>query len=239
MSNIYLIRHGQAGTRDAYDSLSELGRQQCRRLGKWFASQGIKFAGAYTGELSRQRETAIGVNEGYGDGFPEIMVESGWNEFDLDRMYREIAPWLCAENADFKREYDSMRRQLEASVSTLEADVHRRWLPCDSMLVEAWIAGGHDYAGESWNEFHQRIASCCGQMNSATGRENIAVFTSATPISICAGLTLDIADRRIMKLAASLYNASFTMVKNRDGRLRLMSFNETPHLTSPDQRTFR
>lgn len=55
MSKIYLIRHGQAGTRDHYDLLSNLGRRQSRLLGEYFAAQGVKFAAAYSGELSRQR----------------------------------------------------------------------------------------------------------------------------------------------------------------------------------------
>ena len=36
MSRIYLVRHGQAGTRKAYDSLSELGKRQSRLLGEYF-----------------------------------------------------------------------------------------------------------------------------------------------------------------------------------------------------------
>ena len=76
MSNIYLVRHGQAGTRDAYDSLSELGHRQCQLLGEWFASQGIKFTAAYSGEMSRQQQTAQAVKAGYGDRFTEI-VRSG------------------------------------------------------------------------------------------------------------------------------------------------------------------
>jgi broad specificity phosphatase PhoE len=239
VSNIYLVRHGQAGTRDAYDSLSELGHRQCQLLGKWFASQGIKFAAAYSGEMSRQRQTAMAVRTDYGDGFPEIIVDPAWNEFDLDGMYRELAPALCAESPEFKRESEAMRRLLETGADALDAEVHRRWLPCDSALVEAWIRGRHPYAGESWIEFHNRITSFRPKLNSTNRRDNVAIFTSATPISIWAGLALDISDARVMKLAASLYNASFTVMKRRNDSLRLLSFNETPHLASPSMRTFR
>ena len=239
MTNIYLVRHGQAGTRHAYDSLSELGHRQCHLLGGWFASQGIKFTVAYCGEMSRQQQTANAVQAGYGDGFPEIVLDCAWNEFDLDRMYRELAPTLCADSPEFKREYESMRRLLDASAGAHETDVHRRWLPCDSALVEAWISGKHYYAGESWIEFHGRVASCRLKLRSTNRRANVAIFTSATPISIWAGLALDITDVRVMKLAGSLYNASLTMMKYRNESLRLLSFNETPHLASPDLRTFR
>ena len=58
MSVLYLIRHGQAGTRDDYDSLSEMGRVQARLLGEHFRAQGIQFAAAYSGSLARQKATA-------------------------------------------------------------------------------------------------------------------------------------------------------------------------------------
>ena len=58
LSRVYLVRHGQAGTRKAYDSLSELGRRQARLLGEYFVSEKIQFAAAYSGALVRQQETA-------------------------------------------------------------------------------------------------------------------------------------------------------------------------------------
>ena len=64
MSRVYLVRHGQAGTRKAYDALSELGRRQARLLGEYFVSEKIHFAGAYSGALLRQEETAAEVSAG-------------------------------------------------------------------------------------------------------------------------------------------------------------------------------
>ncbi|HEX8283391.1 MAG TPA: histidine phosphatase family protein [Pyrinomonadaceae bacterium] len=61
MSNVYFIRHGQAGTRDEYDSLSDLGRRQARLLGDYLVSQGVEFARAYAGGLRRQQQTAAEV----------------------------------------------------------------------------------------------------------------------------------------------------------------------------------
>ncbi len=43
MSRIYLVRHGQAGTRKAYDAFSDLGRRQARLLGEYFVSEKIHF----------------------------------------------------------------------------------------------------------------------------------------------------------------------------------------------------
>lgn len=238
MSRVYLIRHGQAGTRDAYDSLSTLGRRQARLLGEYFASQGFRFVAAYAGELSRHRQSAEEARAGYGAEFPELTIDSGWNEFDLDRMYQELAPQLCAGDAHFRREYEAMRQLVHAGAEHGDS-VHRRWLPCDTAVVNAWIAGTHRYGGETWEEFQQRVLSCRARTHFTDRQNNVAVFTSATPIAIWAGLALDIQDARVMKLAGVLNNASFSMLRLRNDDLRLFNFNATPHLASPELRTFR
>jgi len=238
VSNLYLIRHGQAGTRGAYDSLSDLGCRQSQLLGHYFRSQDIRFTSSFCGEMCRQQQTAREVKAGYGDGFPDVIVDSGWSEFDLDRMYRELAPQMCAGDADFKHEYEAMRQQLSASREEHDAGVHRRWLPCDTAVVNAWIRNDYPYAGESWQQFQKRVAACHSRMSSSR-HDNVAVFTSATPIAIWAGLALDIADERVMKIAGVLHNASLTIIQIRDDKLRLFMLNATPHLVSKDLRTFR
>ena len=54
MSLVYLVRHAQAsfGARD-YDRLSELGRQQARWLGDYFAGRGLRFARQITRSASQ------------------------------------------------------------------------------------------------------------------------------------------------------------------------------------------
>ena len=141
MSNVYLVRHGQAGTRDAYDCLSDLGRRQATLLGEYLAGQRIAFAAAYSGSMNRQQETAVQVQAIYraeGIEFPEIVTTRDWDEFDLDRIYREIAPRMCDDDPDFRRQYEAMRQEVQASHGEHAASVHRRWLPCDSQLVNAW-----------------------------------------------------------------------------------------------------
>jgi len=131
-----------------------------------------------------------------------------------------------------------MRQQLHASREEHDAGVNRRWLTCDTEVVNAWSRHHHPYTGDSWQQFHRRDAACDANMTSSRN-DNVAVFTSATPIAIWAGLALDIADERVMKIAGVLHNASLTIVQIRDERLRLFMLNATPHLVSKDLRTFR
>src|ERR1700752_1495132 len=41
---IYFIRHAQAGARDNYDILSDLGQKQARLLGKFLATEDVRFS---------------------------------------------------------------------------------------------------------------------------------------------------------------------------------------------------
>ena len=242
MSRVYLIRHGQAGTRGDYDSLSPLGHRQARLLGEYFAAEGMSFVAAFSGTLARQRQTAEAVRTGYeavGIPFPDITPDCGWNEFDLADVYRAFAPLLCAEDPQFRAEYEEMARQARAAAERPEADVHRRWLPCDVKIVEAWFEGRHAYEGESWKQFRERVAACRARLPDARRDDAIAVFTSATPIGVWAGMTLDICDRRVMRLAGALHNTSCTVIRVHQDQVRLHSFNTIPHLREPELRTYR
>jgi broad specificity phosphatase PhoE len=238
---VYLVRHGQAGTRDAYDSLSDLGKRQARLLGEHFVSQGIEFAAAFAGALSRQRQTGEEVSAAFsraGVSFPVLSIDSRWNEFDLRQVYSEIAPQLCAEDHQFRLEYEKMQEQIRVS-NGAHAAIHRKWLPCDTKLVSAWISGQYAYSGETWQQFCERVASCRLEVGNSQRRENIVVFTSATPIAIWTGMSLEICDGRLMQLAGVLYNASYTVMRLRDGQLRLFTFNAATHLSGTGLRTHR
>ena len=242
MSNIYFVRHGQAGTRDSYDSLSELGRRQARLLGEYFVSQGLVFTAAYAGGMSRQQQTAAEVSAAYKRaeiGFPEVNIENGWDEFDLHRVYRELAPRLCEDDAEFRGDYEAMREEVEASAGAPEAEVHRRWRPCDTKVVETWIGNHYPFGGETWEEFRERVAACRMKLGEVQRDTNIVVFTSATPTAILTGLALGVSDQRIRQLAGVLRNSSYTTLHRRGDELLLFAFNEVPHLTSPELRTHR
>jgi len=228
VSRIYLVRHGQAGTRAAYDALSDLGHKQARLLGEHFAKQGVRFVKAWSGGLTRQQQTAAAVASAY-PGFPPIEVEPAWNEFDLDHVYRELAPVLCEEDAEFRQYFEAMRADGEAD---------RRWTPADFKIVEAWIQGHPRYDGESWLAFHRRISGCRSGFVGGEDDDNIIIFTSATPIGIWAALSLDVEDHRAMRLAGVLYNSSYSVMRLRGSQLRLHSFNAVPHL-EPALQTYR
>jgi broad specificity phosphatase PhoE len=231
LSILYLVRHGQAGTREDYDSLSDLGRRQARLLRDYFEAQNIRFDAAYCGSLARQRTTAEEVLPG-----ADIVTDSGWDEFNLDHVYTEFAPHLSAADADFRREYEAMQQAVVESQGAHDAPVHRRWNDCDKTVVRAWVEGRYSYSGESWHTFQERIGAA---LQRVPHLGNTIVFTSATPIGICAARTLDIHDGRAMQIAGVMLNTSFTTLRLRETEIRLFTLNNTPHLSDPLLRTFR
>lgn len=234
MSVLYLVRHGQAGTRENYDSLSDLGREQARLLGEYFRSQEIVFDEVYSGTLNRQRATASTALPG-----ARVIEDAGWNEFDLAQVYSEYAPHLAAADDDFRREYDEMQAALAASRGAHGDPVHRRWNDCDKKIVRAWVEGRYEYSGETWTAFVARIQAAFARVTSAAREGNAVVFTSATPIGVCSAATLDLQDARAMWLAGVLMNGSFTTLRARGSEVRLFSLNNAPHLGEPSLRTFR
>ena len=238
MSSIWLIRHGQAGLRHDYDALSDLGRVQARRLGEHLAQRKTTFQTVYSGGLRRQSETAGEVARVYreaGLAVPEITVDPGWNEFDLEGVYREIAPALAADNPRFRREYE----ELERLMADESHAIHHAWSPCDVEIVRAWIEGRYPTRTESWPAFQERIRSRFPVVARQALAGPVAIFTSAVPIALWMGLALGVADGAVLRLAGVMYNSAITTFRLRQEELMLFTFNGIPHLAEPETMTFR
>jgi broad specificity phosphatase PhoE len=225
---IYLIRHGQAGLRQQYDRLSELGCRQAEALGAWFAGQGIGFDRILSGALERQKETARRATGQEPEALP------GWNEFDLDALFLELAPKIADRDARFKQEYEEMLQEQEDA----GASVHRRWTRCDMEVVRAWIAGEYPTQTESWLGFQERVRAAFRELLAGAGGR-VALFTSATPIGLAVASLLEADGRHALRLAGAQMNTAFTVAHRREGEASLFQFNVAPHLEDPQWRTFR
>lgn len=235
---IYLFRHGQAGLRSHYDTLSEVGREQARLLGRYLAGQKIAFRAVLSGALERQRETAFEAARAARAcalDFPEPAIDPGWNEFDLEGVYREIPPLLCAADPVFARDYEEMTRQAVDPAH----NSHRLWMPCDLAIVRAYIDNRFPLSIESWQGFQQRIGANLERLPACEPGEAIAVFTSATPVAVWTALALRSANPNLMRLAGVMYNAAISIFTWRDSELGLFTFNATPHINEARLRTFR
>lgn len=228
MDSITLIRHGQAGKRDDYDRLSDLGREQALALKQHFEREGIQFQTVLSGGLRRQRETAEIL-------FGGADVDERWNEFDLDRVYAEIAPQLAEHDAEFRASH----QQLQEDMKDLNHGVHREWRSTDIEVVKAWMAGKFPTEMESWVEFVERIQEAGRELARFSGQGPIAVVTSATPISITTAAIFHADARKTMELASALVNTATNEYLLRDGHWMLRGFNNFSHLPIRAMRTFR
>jgi broad specificity phosphatase PhoE len=239
LGDIYFIRHAQAGSRDNYDVLSELGAEQSRKLGEFLAGQGIELGAAYSGGMRRQRETAEIACDAIaraGRNAPEVMADERWNEFSLISVYRAIARRMMKDDSVFARDIEEMQQAIARDPHTTGGAVGR----CDQAVIRAWMEDRYsDYEGESWASFRSRITTCSTDLCSNHNSEKaIAIFTSATPIAIIAGAALGLSDEKLLSILGVIYNTSVSLMRARGGELRLFTFNSTPHL-GVSQRTFR
>ena len=237
MSQLYLIRHGQAGDRLRYDTLSELGRRQARLLGGHLAARKIVFQAVYAGALVRHRETAAEVRAAYreaGLDFPETIVEPDWNEFDLDAVYRDVAPALSAADPKFRSDYEELLRLIRDET----AAIHHTWSPCDVAVVRAWVNGTHPAPSEPWTAFQERVCRPMARLCAQASGDAVAVFTSATPIAVWMARALGIRNGVVMRLAGVQYNTAITTMRIQGSEALLFSFNGVEHLPS-ELRTFR
>jgi broad specificity phosphatase PhoE len=237
-----LIRHGQAGSRENYDLLSELGQEQARALGRHLAERELSFDAVYAGGLNRQRQTAgialevLRAVDRACATTGEILVDERWNEFSLLDVYQGLAPRLMRDSEEFARDYEQMRLELASDPHTTRGAAGR----CDRAVIEAWM-GNHypEYDGQLWEEFRAQAHSGFGDLCERDPKDNVAVFTSATPIAIWVGAALGLSNEKVLRLMAVLYNTGWTTLKIRQNELLLLSFNTTPHLSSSSMITFR
>src|SRR5207253_1866644 len=132
------IRHAQAGSRDNYDVLSEIGRQQARLLGEHFLAQGVELGAVYSGGMRRQRETAEIVCEVLTQGglsAPEVTTDERWQEFSLISVYRALAKRMMKDDADFGRDIEEMQQAIARDPHTTGGAVGR----CDQAVIRCWM----------------------------------------------------------------------------------------------------
>lgn len=236
--NILFVRHGQAGTRRDYDVLSGLGCEQATLLGRYLDQMPWRLLGWYAGGLRRQQETAQLASIEQKEQVAATRIDEGWSEFDLDGVYNGIGPQLALRNPEFRTHWQTIKTLVDLHGDNESALVNRRWSPSDEMVVRSWVQGEFRFDGESWVDFRERIREALDRLLKS-GLDSAVVFTSATPTAICVGEALGLPDSEIFQLAGSLLNTAYTELRWRHGKLRLFSFNNTPHLNDASMRTHR
>jgi len=227
MSNLYLVRHGQAsfGSRD-YDQLSPLGVTQSELLGRWLATCGLRPDQVMIGTMRRHRQTAKACMGAWlkDDASKLAPIEDdSFNEFDHKEVLLRTHPEFAEPG------------YLEQFLAE-QVDSRRAFQKVFAKSVARWVEGKHDSEyTESWPGFRTRCLAGLVRAAEAVPDGNIWVFTSGGPISAITQHILDIPDSKVLDLNWSILNASVSQYGHRKGKARLKQFNSIAHLTLPDR----
>ncbi len=231
MGHIYLVRHGQASFGSAnYDQLSELGFEQARLLGQWFANCRQSFQRVVTGGMVRHRQTAdtcLAELPRAALADTEWLTDEGFAEFD----HHEVLLRHCPESADpaaFQRLLAERGR--DSTPMRVFEQIFRS-------AMQRWMSGWHDddYS-ETWPAFRHRCVSALERLNSepaddgAPGRRSTIVFTSGGTIATLMQHVLGLQDFQVMDMSWTLANCSVTMLRHRPGQISVSYLNNYAHL---------
>lgn len=217
MGTLYLVRHGQAsfGAAD-YDQLSELGRRQSVRLGRYWAERGQGFDAVVIGSLKRHAQTLEGIAEGAGS-VPQPLVWPGLNEYDSEAVIRCIHP-------------NPLPRP-----DTPELYRHHFRLLRDGLTQ--WMAGTVSPQGmPSYGEFVRGVSSALDHVRAHHHGQRVLMVSSGGPISTAVGQVLGLSPEATIELNLRIRNSAVTEFQFTPKRHSLLTYNTLPHLDHPDHR---
>jgi len=222
MGQILLVRHGQASFGAAnYDQLSELGYEQARLLGQWYANSRQTFHKVINGGMARHRQTAdTCLHE-----LPKpLLADTEWitdpdfAEFD----HHEVLLRHCPEYADAV----AFKALLAGHVDPPRALEH-----LFRAAMQRWMSGWHDsdYA-EPWPDFRRRCVRALERLDSEDREQTTIVFTSGGVIATLMQHLLGLQDYQVMDLSWTLANCAVTKLLQRPGQFTLGYLNNYAHL---------
>lgn len=224
MGVIYVVRHGQAafGT-EHYDRLTEIGFNQARLLGGYFARRNIRFDAVFTGTLRRQIETAQGIFEGHPDPESQPRQETFPS---LDEYKPEAV--MMAFTGNFPAPAPAAARRDPVVVRE-----HFR------LLREALLAWAEDRTLPEgmppWQAFQDGAVAALIEGRRRFPDGNVLIVSSGGPIAAIVAAALNAPPATAVELNLRIRNSSLTEFASTSRRHHLVSFNGLPHLdTNPD-----
>jgi broad specificity phosphatase PhoE len=220
MASIYLIRHGQASFgAENYDQLSTLGQRQADITGQYLEEIGLAIDVAYSGSLSRQRETAERVMAGLGFGEP-ILTDERFNEVDNDEQVRALLPEL-ATGDEALAEIAGRGMKSSKDYQKIIAAVFNVWVHPDCAATGI----------TPWSNYRDGVEAALRNIIATVGSgKNTAVFTSGGTIATAVGLVTGAAHSGFYQFYEPVMNCSITRFIYSGSRISLSNFNDTAHL---------
>lgn len=220
MANLLIIRHGQASFgSDNYDQLSALGQRQADLTGEFLRQMGTRFSTAYSGDLSRQRETGQRVLDQLEDA-PDLVIDPRFNEVQTDEQIKVMMPVLIERDPRFADLVAAMDTDTKSFQKIIET-VFNYWVSpeCDIGGIQSWA----DYSGGVVSAFESAMAS-------AESGTDTAIFTSGGTIATMVGQVLKLTSDRVYEFYEPVFNCSITRIIFNSTKCSLSTFNDVGHL---------
>ncbi|KZX55015.1 histidine phosphatase family protein [Halioglobus sp. HI00S01] len=220
MATIYLIRHGQASFGSAnYDQLSELGQRQADATAEYLATVGIKLDAAYSGDLSRQRETCERALAGQVDGVPHH-IDARFNEVNNDEQVAALAPVIMESNPALAELMSGGKPSSKDYQKIIEA-VFTHWVTqdCSQYGIQTW----EDYSSKA----HSALREVMKQQGSG---KTVGIFTSGGTIATLVAHVLGVSGEKVYRFYEPIFNCSVTQLFYSGDNVSLSYFNDRSFL---------
>jgi len=229
MSQLILVRHGQAGQDPQhYDQLSALGEIQAQRLADYWLSHEQHFDFVCCGTLVRQRRTLETVEERFRQNSRPLPQRAEWAELDEYRFdalltgLKAIAP----------------QAPTLVALEEMPSD-RRRWIPALRTALLAWSDGQlDDVVPEPYGQFRERVERMSTKLAAAAQTASrLLVISSGGVISAFVQSALRAPPQAAVDLNLALMNCAASQLRlDSSGNWRLQSFNAMAHLSAPADR---
>lgn len=221
MGTLYLVRHGQAsfGAAD-YDRLSDLGERQSERLGRYWATRGLRFDAVITGTLRRHAQTWAGIARGAGLDLSPLEWP-GLNEYDSGAVIRAVLP----------------RGHEDALGSPHSPEGYKAHFRLLRDGLRQWMAGTVSPEGmPEYTDFVHGVTSALEHVRAGHVGQNVLLVSSGGPISTAVGHVLGLSPDATIDLNMRIRNSAVTEFQFNPKRHHLLTYNTLPHLDNDECR---
>jgi len=220
MADLLIIRHGQASFgADNYDQLSTLGQRQADLTGEFLSQSGVHFTAAFSGDLSRQRETGERILAQLEDA-PSLVIDPRLNEVQTDEQMAVMTPLLCEQDPRFATLIADMNKDSKSFQKIIET------------VFNYWVSPNCQVAGiQSWQDYSAGVVSAFEAARaSAESGSTSAIFTSGGTIATLVGHVLGLSADRVYEFYEPVFNCSITRLIFNSRKCSLSTFNDVSHL---------
>lgn len=220
MATIYLIRHGQASFgAENYDQLSALGQRQAQVVGEYFRDHGIHFDAAYSGDLSRQRETGE-LALASQPARVSHQIDPRFNEIQNDQQLQYLMPEVLKRNPAVQALVDKGLSSSKDYQKVIDA-VFNHWVSpaCDDPRLQSWA----EFSGGA----RQALTDVMQEQGAG---KTVAIFTSGGTLATMVAQVLGLGGEQTYQFYEPVFNCSVTQLFYSGSKVSLSYFNDCSFL---------